>query len=56
MDSKGRFLRVVCVRCGNHQIVYGKASTRVKCLRCNKLLVKNGGGKIRIKTLVKEVL
>jgi len=56
MDEKGKFVRVVCVRCGWGQVVYGKASTRVKCLRCNRLLARNSGGKIRIKTVVKKVL
>lgn len=55
MDAKSRFVQVVCSRCGNEQVVFGKASTRVKCLKCNKLLVKNGGGKIKIKASVKEV-
>jgi small subunit ribosomal protein S27e len=55
-SERGKFVKVVCVRCGNEQIVYGKASTRVKCLKCNKLLVKSGGGKTQIKTLIREVL
>lgn len=56
IESKGKFLRVVCVRCGNSQIVFGKSSTRVKCGKCNKLLVKVSGGKVRIRTMVRRVL
>lgn len=56
MDSKGRFLKIICSRCKNDQVVFGKASTRVKCVKCNKLLVKNGGGKAQVKTLISEVL
>ncbi len=55
MDAKSKFVGIVCGRCGNEQVVFGKASTRVKCLKCNKLLVKNSGGKIRIKAEVREV-
>lgn len=49
-------MKVICAKCGNKQIVFGKASTRVKCLKCNKLLLKNGGGKSQIRTFVREVL
>ena len=53
--EKGKFLEVVCHRCGNKQTIYGKSSTNVKCNKCNKLLVKTGGGKARIRTIVREV-
>ena len=57
MDNpKGRFLRVVCKRCGNNSVVFGKSSIKVKCDKCNKLLLKTNGGKIKIKTLIREVL
>jgi len=55
-DHKGRFVKVICGRCGNRQILFGKSSTKVKCLKCNKLLVKTTGGKIRVKTQIREVL
>lgn len=55
MDEKGKFLRIICARCGRGHIIYGKASTRVKCVKCNMLLVKTGGGKIRIRAVVKKV-
>lgn len=54
--SNSRFVRIVCVRCGNKQIVYGKSSTRIKCMKCNKLLIKTSGGKVKIRAVVKEVL
>lgn len=56
MEPKGKFLKVMCSRCGNRQIVFGKSTTKVKCFRCNKLLVKIGGGKTKVKTFVKRVL
>jgi small subunit ribosomal protein S27e len=56
MDEKGKFVRVRCVRCGNEQVIFGKSSTRVKCGKCNKLLVRVGGGRVRIRAVVREVL
>lgn len=56
VEDKGKFLEVACGRCGVKQILFGKSSTKVKCEKCNKLLVKTGGGKIKIKSVVKEVL
>ena len=56
IHKNGKFLEVICRRCGNKQIVYGKSTTDVKCLKCNKLLVKTGGGKARIVTFVRRVL
>ena len=54
--NESRFLEVRCDRCGNKQVVFGKATERVKCARCNKLLVKVGGGKVRMRARVLEVL
>ncbi len=54
--DKGKFVRIICTRCGNKQIIFGKSTTRIKCENCNRLLVKPKGGKVKIKTLVKEVL
>ena len=55
-QKKGKFLEVICRRCGNKQVVYGKSTTDVKCIKCNKLLVKTGGGKARIITFIRRVL
>ena len=54
--NAGKFLEVICKRCGNKQVVYGKSTTDVKCLKCNKLLVKTGGGKAKIVTFIRRVL
>ncbi|MBU0977770.1 MAG: 30S ribosomal protein S27e, partial [Nanoarchaeota archaeon] len=56
IDNESKFIRAICTRCGNSQIVFGKSSTRVKCVKCNKLLVEPKGGKTRIRTIVQEVL
>lgn len=53
-DSK--FLRVKCENCKNEQIIFNKASTRVKCLVCGKELAEPKGGKAVIKTKILHVL
>jgi len=52
---RGKFLRVVCTRCGNRHVLYGKCVTKIKCAKCNRLLVKTTGGKTVVRALVKDV-
>jgi small subunit ribosomal protein S27e len=54
--SNSKFLKVSCPRCKNQQIVYGKATTKVKCNSCNYPLTKNTGGKARIRALIRRVI
>jgi small subunit ribosomal protein S27e len=56
MNNVGKFVHIKCVRCKNTQIIFGKASMRIKCGKCNRLLIEPKGGKVRIRTTVKEVL
>ncbi|MGC9309807.1 MAG: 30S ribosomal protein S27e [Candidatus Nanoarchaeia archaeon] len=51
-----RFIRVKCSKCKNSQIIFGKASTKVKCLKCDKVLALPAGGKAKIRAIVEEVL
>ena len=51
----GKFLDIKCPRCGKTQVVFGKASTKVKCKECNMLLIKTTGGKAKMKAPVKKV-
>lgn len=53
---KGKFLKIICPRCKTHQLIFGKSSLRVKCSKCGWLLIKTGGGKVKVRALVKEVL
>ena len=39
-----RFVRVVCKKCKNEQIIYNKAATVVKCLQCGEILAEPTGG------------
>lgn len=54
--QKAKFLETICPRCKNKQIVYGKATLRVKCNNCNYLLTKNKGGKVKIRAKIKKVI
>lgn len=54
--AKSKFLRICCPRCNNCQIIYGKASLKVKCKKCGYLLVRTGGGKVKVRAQIKEVI
>ena len=53
-DSK--FLRIVCKKCKNEQMVFNKASTLVKCQKCDAELVVPTGGVAEIKGKILQVL
>jgi small subunit ribosomal protein S27e len=56
MENKGRFVKVKCTKCKNSQVIFGKASSKVKCLECNATLAIPAGGKAKIRSRVEEVL
>ena len=55
-EPKSKFVKVVCEKCKNEQIIFDKASTRVKCLVCCEQLVETTGGKAKIKAKISKVL
>ncbi len=55
-EPNSKFIKVRCASCKNEQIVFGKASTKVKCLVCNKTVSSPAGGKSKLKAKVLEVL
>ncbi len=56
VTDKGKFVRVKCSKCKNSQIIYGKASTRVRCTECKGIIAEPSGGKAKIRARVEEVL
>jgi len=50
--TESRFLRVKCNDCGNEQIIFEKAASKIKCLACDKVLAEPSGGKASLKTQV----
>ncbi len=56
MNGKGKFVRVKCSKCKAAQVLFGKASTKVRCLDCSTILAVPSGGKAKIRSIVEEVL
>ena len=52
---KSKFLKVICSKCKNEQIIFNKASSIVKCLVCGFELAEPTGGKAKIKSKVIQV-
>jgi len=46
---RSRFIKVKCPECGNEQITFNKAATKVYCSVCGTLLAETSGGKILLK-------
>ena len=56
MAANSKFLRVKCSKCKATQIIFGKASSKVKCLSCNATVAEPAGGKVKVRARVEEVL
>jgi small subunit ribosomal protein S27e len=55
--TKSRFLKVKCGDCGNEQVIFGAASSKIiKCLVCEKPMAESTGGKTRVKAQILAVL
>jgi small subunit ribosomal protein S27e len=54
--SKSKFLRIVCPKCKNSQIIFGKSSIKVQCKKCEYPLTKPTGGKAKIRALINKIL
>ncbi len=50
------FIKVACEKCKNEQIIFDKASTKVKCLVCGEILAVPTGGKAKIQGKVIQTL
>jgi len=44
----GKFIKVLCLKCRNEQIIFDKASTIVKCLNCGQIIARPTGGKAKL--------
>jgi len=56
MDPVSKFVKVVCPKCKNEQVIFGKAATDVHCLVCGNKLSSPTGGKSSVKVRILEVL
>jgi len=43
-----KFIKVKCLKCGNEQIIFGKASIKVKCNVCDEILAEPTGGQVKL--------
>lgn len=48
-------MHVQC-KCGNKQVVFGDAKSKVNCLKCGVLLVEPTGGRAKVNYKILEVL
>jgi small subunit ribosomal protein S27e len=57
-EKTNKFIRVRCHKCGNEQVIFGRASSKVICLGkdCNEVLTMPRGGKATIKAEILEVV
>ena len=53
---ESRFLRVMCRKCRNDQVVFNKSATVVKCSKCGEELALPTGGEALIIGKILEVL
>ena len=53
---RSKFLKVICSKCKNEQIIFNKAATDVKCLVCGASIAEQKGGKSKVKARVVQVM
>ncbi|MEM1535526.1 MAG: 30S ribosomal protein S27e [Candidatus Pacearchaeota archaeon] len=54
VEDSNIWLTVKC-KCGNVQVVYGKATTIVKCNKCSAILAEPRASRARIKARVLKI-
>jgi ribosomal protein S27E len=52
----GKFIRVKCSKCKNSQVMFGKASTKIRCNECNGIIGIPSGGNAKVRARVEEIL
>lgn len=55
-NKTGKFIRIKCSKCKESQVVFGRATTKIKCTACNSIVALPSGGKAKIRARVEEVL
>lgn len=53
---ESKFLRVMCRKCRNEQVMFSKASSVIKCLKCSAELAVPTGGDAEIRGKVLQDL
>jgi small subunit ribosomal protein S27e len=43
-----KFIKVKCSKCGSEQIIFDKASIKIKCNICDEVLAEPTGGRVKL--------
>jgi small subunit ribosomal protein S27e len=54
--ESAKFIKVKCSKCKNMQVIYGRASNKVKCLECGGVIALPSGGNAKVRARIEEVL
>jgi small subunit ribosomal protein S27e len=52
---KSKFIRVICKKCGNEQVIYSKIASEVNCVKCNEVIAVSRGGNAEIRAKIQEI-
>ena len=55
MKPRSKFLKIVCSKCKNEQVIFNKPSSKVKCLVCEAELAEPKASKAKVKAKVIQV-
>jgi small subunit ribosomal protein S27e len=55
--EKSGFIKVKCHKCGNEQVIFGRAATQIKCLGkgCDETIAVPRGGKAAVNAEIIEL-
>jgi len=52
----GKFIKIKCSKCKNVQVMFGKATSKVRCNECGGIVGLPSGGNAKIRARVEEIL
>jgi small subunit ribosomal protein S27e len=55
-NKTGKFVKIKCSKCKSAQVIFGKATTKIKCNDCGGVVAIPSGGNAKIRARVEEVL
>lgn len=53
---KSKFIRLMCKKCENEQVIYNKVASVVKCTKCDEILAEPTGGEALVRGKVVQNL
>lgn len=55
-EENKKFIKVKCHKCGNEQVIFSRAATKIKCVKCNEIIAVPTGGKTSVKAEILELV